>query len=301
MQNHLDLQVALACQPWALESGALASIAALAEGGPRVPIRAASRSGARPGRGPAGTAIIPVVGPIQQRRGIFEALGLGTSCDTIAALLRFAIADPDIDRIVFDFDSPGGACFGVNELAAEIRGARGTKPVIAVANSKCASAAYWIASACSELYCTPGGQVGSIGVIAEHEDVSKALEMAGVNVKLITYGAFKAEGNPYGPLDEEALRSIQSDIDSYGADFTSAVSKGRNVPVETVRTGMGQGRMLRADAALAAGMIDGIATLDQVLNRRVRPGISRAIAASAYAGLPRALAGALRRLELLSI
>ena len=300
MQNHLDLQVALACQPWALESGALASIAALAEGGPRVPIRAASRSGARPGRGPAGTAIIPVVGPIQQRRGIFEALGLGTSCDTIAALLRFAIADPDIDRIVFDFDSPGGACFGVNELAAEIRKARGVKPIIGVANSKCASAAYWIASACSELYCTPGGQVGSIGVIAEHEDVSGSLELAGVRITVISAGLYKNEGSPFEPLGAAAKAAIQGMVNSYGADFTSAVSKGRNVPVETVRTGMGQGRMLRADAALAAGMIDGIATLDQVLNRRVRPGISRAISASAYAGLPRALAGALRRLELLS-
>jgi len=108
------------------------------------------------------------------------------------------------------------------------------------------------------------------GVIAAHEDVSKALEAEGVNVTLITAGKYKAEGSPYGPLDEEALRSIQSDIDGYYADFTSAVAKGRGVSVDAVRSDMGQGRMLRGDAAMSAKMIDGIATFDDVVKKMQR-------------------------------
>ena len=88
--------------------------------------------------------------------------------------------EPSISAIVLDVDSPGGSVFGVEELATEIRAARGTKPVVAVANSMAASAAYWIASQADELVITPGGMVGSIGVLTAHEDISKAQEMAGI-------------------------------------------------------------------------------------------------------------------------
>jgi len=49
--------------------------------------------------------------------------------------------------------------------------------------------------------------------------------------------------------------------------FTSAVAKGRKVSVEHVRADMGQGRVLSASDALAAGMIDGVDTFDAVIRR----------------------------------
>ena len=45
---------------------------------------------------------------------------------------------------MLDVDSPGGSVYGIAELADEIRAARGRKPIVAVANSVAASAAYWI-------------------------------------------------------------------------------------------------------------------------------------------------------------
>ena len=233
---------------------------AIAAAAPRPSARTASGS----------IAVLPLYGSIMQRAGMLEMCGGGTSTQSFTRAFRDAMADETVSQILIDGDSPGGSVYGVGELAAEIRAARGTKPVFGIANSVCASACYWIMSQCSELYVTPGGQVGSIGVIAAHEDMSKALEEAGINITLITYGEFKAEGNSLGPLDETALRSIQSDIDSYGVDFTNAVAKGRGVSVESVRNDMGRGRMLRGDAALAAGMVDGIATFDEVVKRMQR-------------------------------
>ena len=215
-------------------------------------------------------AVVPLYGSIMPRANMLEMCGGGTSVETFTKALRSAMADETVSQILVDIDSPGGSVYGVGELAAEIRAARAVKPVIGIANHVAASAAYWAGSACSELYVTPGGQVGSIGVIAAHEDMSKMLEAEGVNVTLITAGKFKAEGNPYGPLDEEALRSIQADIDSYYADFTNAVAKGRSVSVEAVRKDMGQGRMLRGDAALANSMVDGVATFDEVVKKMQR-------------------------------
>ena len=49
--------------------------------------------------------------------------------------------------------------------------------------------------------------------------------------------------------------------------FTRDVARGRNTSVERVRNDMGQGRVLGADAALRANMVDGVQTFDQVVSR----------------------------------
>jgi len=170
-----------------------------------------------------------------------------------------------VSQILLDIDSPGGSVYGVQELATEI--ARAKKPVIAIANSLAASAAYWIGSAASEFYATPGGEVGSIGVWTAHQDVSKALAEAGVNITLISAGEFKVEGNPYEPLGADAQKFMQSRIDDYYAAFTRGVAKGRKVSVDQVRSDMGKGRVFGADQAQSASMVDGIATFDEVIAR----------------------------------
>jgi hypothetical protein len=53
---------------------------------------------------------------------------------------------PDVQAILIDVDSPAATSSLVPELAAEILAARGQKPIVAVANTFAASAAYWIAS-----------------------------------------------------------------------------------------------------------------------------------------------------------
>ena len=159
-------------------------------------------------------------------------------------------------------------------MADEIFRVKAQKPIYAVANSLCASAAYWIGSQCSKLYCTPGGQVGSIGVYIQHQDVSKEFEFAGVAVRLISAGKFKTEGNPYAPLNPDARAAIQTEVNNYYGMFIKAVARGRGVSIAAVRDGMGKGRCLQAKDAMLAGMIDGIATLDQVIAQMQRPGVA---------------------------
>ncbi|WP_052688250.1 S49 family peptidase [Xanthomonas sp. MUS 060] len=98
----------------------------------------------------------------------------------LGAALRQALADDTVSQILIDIDSPGGSVYGVAELADQIQSARSIKPVVAVANSLAASAAYWIGCAAGELYVTPGGEVGSIGVWQAHFDYSQALAADGV-------------------------------------------------------------------------------------------------------------------------
>lgn len=257
----------------------LASVAAAAEAAPSAassvePAPSALEAAASPRTGRAGgrsgaVAVIPVVGTIMQRANTMrEMCDGGTSTQTISKALRDAQADETVGSIVLDIDSPGGSVYGIAELAAEIRAS--SKPVLGVANSLAASAAYWIGSQCREFYCAPGGEVGSIGVWMAHEDWSAALEAAGIKTTLISAGKYKVEGHPYGPLDAEARDFLQSRTDDYYAAFTRDVSKGRQVGVDVVRSGMGQGRVLGADQAKAEKMIDGVMTLDQVIRQAQR-------------------------------
>lgn len=229
------------------------------------PQAAARRAGnARSG----GIAVVPVVGTIVQRASQLDLCEGGTTTQAVSQALREANADESIAAILLDIDSPGGSVYGVAELAAEVRAS--AKPVTAVANSLAASAAYWIGSAASEFYVTPGGEVGSIGVWMAHEDWSRALEAAGVNTTIIQAGKYKTEGHPFGPLPDEARAFLQTRTDDYYAAFTRDVAKGRRVSVEQVRAGMGEGRVLGAAQAVEQKMVDGVMAFDQVITHMQR-------------------------------
>ena len=217
----------------------------------------------------SGIAVLPLYGVVTQRGNMVDDIsGPGsTSTQQFTSALRQVLADDTVGQILIDIDSPGGSVYGVAELASEIVKARAQKPVVAVANSLAASAAYWIGCSASEFYVTPGGEVGSIGVWQAHFDYSKALEEEGVKTTLISAGKFKVEGNPYVPLDPEAQAFMQSRVDDYYNAFIQAVAVGRGVTVDVVRNGLGEGRVLGADAALAQRMVDGIASFDDVLAR----------------------------------
>ena len=212
-------------------------------------------------------AVIPIYGVIAQRMDMFSQFSGGTSTDRVTKQIQSAIADPSVGSILLDIDSPGGSVYGVAELASEILAARDKKPITAIANSLAASAAYWIGSAASEFIVTPGGEVGSIGVITAHTDVSKFEQDLGMKTTIISAGKYKAEGNQFEPLAEEAKAAIQMRIEEYYAMFTKAVAKNRNAKISDVREGFGQGRVVGAQQAVSLGMADTIATYDETLKR----------------------------------
>jgi signal peptide peptidase SppA len=232
-----------------------------------VAIEARRGDAARAGNG--AIAVLPFYGIAAQRTSAVDDIsGSGLmSIDRFTQNFRAALADDSIGGILIDIDSPGGSVYGVMELANEIYQARSQKPVFAVANSLAASAAYWIASGASEFYVTPGGEVGSIGVFAAHQDLSKALEDKGVRTTLVSAGKYKTEGSPFGPLTDEARAAMQTRIDAYYGAFTRGVAKNRGVDVASVRDGMGEGRTLSAQAAKGENMVDGVATFDEVVRK----------------------------------
>lgn len=216
-------------------------------------------------------AVIPIHGTMAQRRLPGASTGPGAPTEEIGKRIEKDAADPAIKAIVLHIDSPGGSVHGTRELAAKVIAAKAMKPVIAQVDSLAASAAYWVASQATEVVVTPGGEVGSIGVIAVHEDLSAMLEADGIKPTVVTSSKYKAEFSPYGPLGEEARAHLQDRVNAAHRDFIAAVAAGRGVKADAVESNYGQGRTLDATDALAAGMVDRIATLDETLARFTRP------------------------------
>jgi len=211
------------------------------------------------------TAILPLYGVISQRMNLLAEYSGGTSTDLFGRWFDDAMADETVSRIVLDVDSPGGSVYGIAELSNKIYKARGTKPILAVANSLMASAAYWVASAADEIFVTAGGEVGSVGVIAVHVDQSKANENAGINVSYITAGEHKADGNPDAPLTDDARAFIQSRVNEYYEKFTSDVARFRGKDKSYVQASFGKGRVFGASQAIKVGMADKIGSLEYVM------------------------------------
>lgn len=286
MQDALSLAVELTSHPWAMQPTHLNALAHQARSSRLVAARARASV-----QKAAGVEVIPVAGYLTQHPTLLTALGLGTACDSISGRLRLALADDRVDAIVLDFDCTGGDTYGSTELAAEIRAAAKSKPVVGVANSVAAGAGYWIAASCGSLYVTPGGEVGGVGMAMAHQDASAALAKAGVGVTLISAGKYKVEGNPYGKLDDEARGFMQATCDRYLSLMVADVAAGRNVAVSKVRADFGQGRIVGAKAARAAGMVDGIRTLSDVLADLKRGGAASRSKLAAEVALSRAARG----------
>lgn len=240
---------------------------------------------------PAGVAVLPLTGVLTPHGSMLSWL-FGGSAGGVQGFrdsLARAVADPDVSAIVLDVDSPGGSVGLVPEAAADVRAARDVKPVIAVASTLAASGAYWIASQASELHVTPSGQVGSIGVYYVHEDWSRANDRAGLQVTYISSGRYKTEGNPDEPLGEATREAWQQDSDALYRMFVEDVATGRGTSADAVREGYGEGRVLLAEDALAAGMVDGISTFQQIVARTLSaaaPGGARAVMPAARAESP---------------
>jgi signal peptide peptidase SppA len=235
-------------------------------------IAAARREQAK--NSPGGVAVLPLYGVISNRiHHVQDISGPGgTSTEGFSRRFREAVDNPSIGSIVIDIDSPGGNVHGIQALSDEIYNARKKKHIVAVANSMAASAAYWIGTAADEFIMAPGGDVGSIGAMMVHEDLSAFVNAvdspnALPQVELITSSEYKAEGNPFGPLSDESREFFQQRVNEYHNSFVKAVARGRGTTVKDVNENFGQGRVYGAEQALSVGMVDAIDTLDNVIVR----------------------------------
>jgi signal peptide peptidase SppA len=212
---------------------------------------------------PAGIAVIPVVGSLVRRTvGLDPASGF-TSYAEIVGMVDAALADPSVEGIVLDIDSPGGEAGGVFELGERIRAADAIKPVWSVAADTAFSAAYAIGCSASRLLISRTGGVGSIGVIAMHVDQTARDAQQGYRYTPITAGDHKNDFSPHEKLGPEAHARLQAEVDRLYAMFVDHVAAMRRLDADVVRA-TEAGIYFGMDA-VTAGLADAVGSLDAVL------------------------------------
>lgn len=192
--------------------------------------------------------------------GIFGVLGQNdwfadSDYADIRQAVKRALADPQARTIDIFIDSPGGSVLGLPETADVIHAANRVKPVRALVTGIAASAAYWLASQASTITLTPSGEVGSVGILDLHADITGALDKAGVKLTAVTAGEHKTERAPFTPLSDDARAHMQAECNRWYGDFLGAIRRGRGLRVSSAST-YGGGRMLAAKDAFREGLID---------------------------------------------
>jgi protease IV len=181
--------------------------------------------------------------------------------------LNRAGADSDVKAVVLRIDSPGGVvswCDAMYREVAEFK-QKTKKPVIACITSLGASGGYYVALAADTIYAAPTAAVGSIGVLAVFLNLEKLAGKIGVETQVVKSGARKDMGGLWRGLDDEEKKIMQSMIDEYYGRFVAIVLENRKNLTREKLMPLADGRLLTAEQALAGGLIDRLAYVDEAI------------------------------------
>ena len=213
-----------------------------------------------------GAALIPLRGVMAPRMNLMSQVSGGTSTELFARDVQAALSDPQVKSIVLLVDSPGGSVGGTQAAAAAVMAARGVKPIATYSDGTMASAAYWVGSAADRVYISSGvDQVGSIGVVASHVDVSQREAQLGMKTTEVVAGRYKRIASQYGPLTESGRQLIQDQVDYLYSLFVGDVAAQRGVSTDKVLVDMADGRVFIGQQAIDAGLVDAIGRIEGVI------------------------------------
>lgn len=201
-----------------------------------------------------GTAVVPVMG----------VLGDWMPYSYITGMIEKALKRDDINEIVLLIDSPGGAVAGLFDSCRFIERASKKKKCTAYVTGMACSAAYAIATACDEIYIMEDAEVGSCGCYAHAVEYSDAyFEKEG-----FLHRVFRSKCSPKKNCsviaDEVEAEAFQKEIDALGEKYLRYVAKRRKCAYSDALENFGKGGVLMGEKAIAAGMVDGIKTLEEL-------------------------------------
>ncbi|WP_110693297.1 S49 family peptidase [Salinicola halophyticus] len=210
-------------------------------------------------------AIIPIHGILTARAGQIDGMCQEVlSYEKLRTRINAALRHELVEEIVLDMHSGGGAAMGCKELADFIKASTATKPITALVNFASFSACYFLAAACSRIVCSPTAMVGSIGVIIETYEVSRAEEEMGIKFNTFFRGSHKNDCSPHEPITDQAVAEIDRRLDSAYATFTESVAGYRGLDLSVV-TGT-EARIYSGEDALSVGLIDEISPAQEAID-----------------------------------
>ena len=203
------------------------------------------------------TAMVSIRGEIADRG---EA-----SAELIMPAMRSALEDPGSKALVLLINSPGGSPVQAGLINDEIRRLRKLydKPIYAVVEETCASAAYYIASAADDIYVNKASIVGSIGVLMDGFGFVGTMDKLGVERRLLTAGANKGFLDPFSPQSDTQKQFAQTMLNQIHQQFIDVVKQGRGDRLKATPETF-SGLFWTGEQAVAMGLADATGSLDSV-------------------------------------
>ncbi|HEY4665122.1 MAG TPA: S49 family peptidase [Comamonas sp.] len=203
------------------------------------------------------TAVVNIKGPI--------ASDANASAEFVIAAMRSAMEDPGSRALVLLINSPGGSPVQAGMINDEIvrLKAQHSKPIYAVVEETCASAAYYIAAAADEIFVDKASIVGSIGVLMDGFGFTEAMDKVGVERRLLTAGSNKGMLDPFSPLEESQRAHAQTMLDQIHTQFIEVVRAGRGDRLKENEDTF-SGLFWTGQQAVELGLADKLGTLDYV-------------------------------------
>lgn len=207
-----------------------------------------------------GVAILSTTGTLVHRGSYVKGDSGGMQGYTgLSRRRQMAQDDPDVQKILYEFDTPGGEVSGAFEYAEELYNDRASgKPQAAVVSDMAASAGYLLASAVGDVLVSPTSQAAGVGVVMKHLDRSKMNERIGVTPTYIYAGKHKIDGNPDAPLPDSVKAEWESHANHIYELFVDAVSKYRGMSTDKVRGT--EAKIFVGEEAILEGFADGVST-----------------------------------------
>lgn len=190
--------------------------------------------------------------------------GPGITRDVLAMLER-ATEDSAVGGVLLELDTPGGSVTDADKIHRKIRLLREQgKKVVVLMGDICASGGLYAAVAADHIVALPTTITGSIGVIISGLNVADLMSQHGVKDTSIVSGPNKALLSPTLPVDPGHVEILRGVVDAMYQRFLRLVSEGRNLPSDQIKT-LADGRVLTAEQALAAKLIDQIGYSDEAV------------------------------------
>lgn len=186
--------------------------------------------------------------------------------------LNAAFRDPHTKAILLEINSPGGSPVQADEIYSNLRRLENEHPkipVYAVCTEACASGAYYVAAGATQIYADQASLVGSIGVLMDGFGFVDTLQKLGVQRRLMTSGSEKGFLDPFSPQKPEDQAYMQTMLDMIHQQFIDAVKSGRGNRLHENPL-LFSGLVWTGQQALGLGLVDGIATPDQVLRTVIK-------------------------------
>jgi protease-4 len=193
------------------------------------------------------------------RIGVVDLDGVILSPQPVVGQLKKFAEDSSIKAIIIHVNSPGGGVAASEEIYREVKRIRAEKKkkIVVSIETVGASGAYYVASASDKIYADSGSIVGSIGVIAEWMNYGDLLKWAKLKNVVLKTGEFKDTGNPARDLTPAEQAYMQQLIDNMFGQFVHAVSEGRGLKYEDVKS-IANGKVWTGEQAASMKLIDGV-------------------------------------------